>query len=60
MTHFLEQLYNGIGIHQKYIALFMDLSKSFGLINHILLKEKLIKYGFRGKINEWLMSYLSD
>lgn len=38
----------------------MDLSKAFDLINHNLLVEKLSKYGLRGKINDWIISYLSS
>ena len=38
----------------------MDLSKAFDLVDHDLLIKKLAGYGFRGKINSWLQSYLSN
>ena len=41
-------------------ACFIDLKKAFDTLDHEILLEKLENYGFRGKINELLRSFLSD
>ena len=38
----------------------MDLSKAFDLVSHSLLGQKLCEYRLRGKIHDWLLSYLTD
>lgn len=42
------------------VALFIDLSKAFDMINRKLLLQKLHLFGIRGKLCEWLRNYLSD
>lgn len=38
----------------------MDLSKAFDLVDHTLLVNKTSRYGLRGKVSDWLQSYLSN
>ena len=38
----------------------MDLSKAFDVIDHIILKQKLDYYGFRGIFLEFILSYVQD
>ena len=38
----------------------MDLEKAFDTVNHKILCEKLSYYGFRGKSNQLLSSYLEN
>jgi hypothetical protein len=42
------------------MGIFLDLTKAFDVINHNPLLSKLELYGLRGKINEWMSSYLKD
>lgn len=57
---FLNELYDSLNNNNKCLGVFMDLSKAFDLVDHALLLEKLSKYGFRGKLGDWLSSYLSN
>lgn len=60
ILNFINRLYDNLDINNKCIGLFMDLSKAFDLVDHKLLIEKLNKYGIRGKVNDWISSYLSN
>ena len=37
--------------------MFLDVSKTFGIVNHDILLTKLDHYGFLGFVNSWLSSY---
>ena len=41
-------------------AVFLDLSKSFDVVNHPILYSKLAKAGFSGAAVTWFRSYLSE
>ena len=60
IIRFINNLYDNLDINNKCVGLFMDLSKAFDLVSHSLLGQKLCEYGLRGKIHDWLLSYLTD
>ena len=39
---------------------FIDLKKAFHKVDHTILLCKLSKYGIRGIINDWFVSYLTN
>ena len=60
VLQFLRCLYEHLDNRDKCVGVFMDLSKAFDLVDHAILLSKVYNYGFRGKIYDWLSSYLCD
>lgn len=58
ILEFINVLYNRLDNNEKCIGIFMDLSKAFDMVAHDLLLHKLHNYGFRGRVYNWLKSYL--
>ena len=56
----VEYIYNGINSRNSTIALFLDLSRAFDTVNHMILKQKLLLYGIRGNSFDFISSYLEN
>ena len=57
---FTDELYNAINNKTFSLVAYIDLSKAFDTINHIILLQKLNKLGIRGKSLGLITNYLND
>ena len=56
----MNEIYSKLDEGKFVLGVFLDLKKAFDTIDHQILLKKLEHYGFRGVVNTWLSSYLSD
>ena len=60
LVELVDKIKNSIDNGEMTCGIFVDLSKAFDTVNHKILLEKLNHYGFRGKANQLLASYLTN
>lgn len=56
----IEYLINSIKKSDTTTAIFLDFSKAFDCLSHIMLLEKLEHLGIKGPALKWFKSYLSE
>jgi len=56
----VEKIRNNMDNGLFTCGVFVDLEKAFDTVKHSILISKLRHHGIRGKVNEWLLSYLSN
>ena len=57
---FTDKCYDALNSRRALISVYIDFSKAFDTVDHVILLKKLEHYGFRGCILDWFKSYLSD
>ena len=62
MLHFLNKIYDSLNkdTPEYTLGIFIDLKKAFDTCDKNILLSKLDHYGFRGIVNCWFHSYLSN
>ena len=56
----LDKIMSSINDGEIVLGVFLDLSKAFDTVNHDILLKKLHKYGIRGVVYDWFVSYLFE
>ena len=59
LNELVDRIYSQLD-GKKTIAIFMDLSKAFYIIDHEILITKMEHYGIKNLESQWFKSYLSD
>lgn len=60
VTDLLDCICNSLDKKKYAVAVFIDLSKAFDVVNHKLLLKKLYSLGIRGELFNLIKSYLTD
>ena len=60
LINITEKIRSALDSGKVACGIFIDLQKAFDTVNHDILLKKMNHYGFRGKINEWVRSYLCE
>lgn len=56
----VRSITESINKNTPVMSVFLDMSKAFDFVNHSKLMHKLEVYGIRGRVLEWVGSYLAD
>ena len=60
LIHMTEAIRSALDSGKVTCGIFVDFQKAFDTVNHEILLKKLDHYGFRGIINNWFRSYLTN
>ncbi|XP_065658136.1 uncharacterized protein LOC136082650 [Hydra vulgaris] len=58
ILHLVHDIFNGLNEKKYTLGIFIDLSKVFDTVDHIILLSKLEIYGIRNSNMAWFKSYL--
>ena len=56
----MDKLIKSMDNGDHVIGVFLDFSKAFDTVDHLILLNKLHHYGIRGSARDWFRSYLSN
>lgn len=59
MFSFLNDVSRALGGGDYVFGFFLEFSKTFDVFHHALLLQKLERIGLRGKVFEWICTYIS-
>ena len=60
IINFIDKIHIGLEKRLHTVAIFMDLSKAFDVLDHHILAKKLKHYGFKGKFLNLLIDFVSN
>lgn len=60
LTIFLSKVYDSINRHEYTVAIYLDFSKAFDMVNHLILKQKLENAKLDYTSLQWFNLYLEN
>ena len=60
LLEIMDRVSDALDKKSTIVGVFIDLSKAFDTVDHIILLKKLNYYGIKGLALEWFKNYLSD
>ena len=60
ISELLGEILHTLENNKHTVAIFIDLSKAFDTLQHLVILKKLACYGIRGKSLEWFSNYFKD
>lgn len=60
LTHYINYISRALDSGLEVHAIYTDFSKAFDTVNHKILIKKLYAMGIRGRLLEWIKSYLKN
>ena len=60
LLEFLDQLFSMLDENEPVDIVYLDFSRAFDKVSHSKLIQKLNNHGIKGKIQEWIKSWLRD
>ena len=60
LSDFISEIVSSLDKKQSTIGLFIDFTKAFDCVNHVILLIKLERYGISGICLKWFESYLTN
>lgn len=60
LLHLIDKVSSALENNEFCCSIFIDFSKAFDTVNHVILLNKLYKYGFHDITHKWLKNYISN
>ena len=59
LLHHVDDILNNFTLNQDTDSIYLDFAKAFDKVDHDLLLKKLQRYGFQGRLLNWIEAFLT-